>query len=113
MSILSDVKEFNQVPAFDNGFDQVLIMNINMALMELAQLGVGPPGGFTVESGDETWMSIVEGSKEFEAVKVFVCLKVKMVFDPPSSSTVAEAYNKTLDELEWRLREQAEGVFDG
>lgn len=110
-SILSDVKKFNQIPEWDDGFDDVLIMNINMALMQLAQLGVGPPGGVTVENGDETWMSVVEGSKEFEAVKVFVCLKVKMVFDPPSSSTVAEAYNNTLAELEWRLREQAEGVF--
>lgn len=110
-SILQDVKEFNQVPAHDDGFDTVLLMNINAAIMKLAQLGVGPPGGLVVKDTDEPWTSLVEGSNEYEAVKTFVCLYVKMIFDPPSSATVAEAYKETLAELEWRLREQAEGVF--
>lgn len=110
-SILQDVKEFNQVPAHDDGFDQILFININAAIMKLAQLGVGPPGGLVVKDADEPWTSLVEGSTEYEAVKTFVCLYVKMIFDPPSSATVAEAYKETLAELEWRLREQAEGVF--
>lgn len=110
-SILKDVKDFCQVPSFDNGFDNVLLININTAIMKLAQLGVGPPGGLVVKGTDEPWTSLVEGSKEYEAVKTFVCLYVKMIFDPPSSATVAQAYKDTLAELEWRLREQAEGVF--
>lgn len=110
-SILADVKEFCQVPSFDDGFDNVLLININSAIMKLEQLGVGPPGGLVIKDADESWTSLVEGSDEYEAVKVFVCLYVKMIFDPPSSATVAEAYKETLAEAEWRLREQAEGVF--
>ena len=30
-------------------------------------------------------------------------MKVKMMFDPPSSSIVADAINKQISELEWRL----------
>lgn len=111
-SILKDVKEFNQVPEWDNGFDNVLLISINSALMKLAQLGVGPPGGLVVKDADEPWTSLVEGYSEYEAVKTFVCLYVKMIFDPPSSATVAEAYKESLAEMEWRLREQAEGVFN-
>lgn len=110
-SILQDVKEFNQIPSHDSGFDSVLLMDINAAIMKLTQLGVGPPGGLVVKEADEPWTSLVEGSDEYEAVKTFVCLYVKLIFDPPSSATVLEAYNKILDETEWRLREQAEGVF--
>lgn len=111
-SILNDVKDFNQVPSHDDGFDSVLLIDINSAIMKLAQLGVGPPGGLVVKDADESWTSLVEGSTEYEAVKTFVCLYVKMIFDPPSSATVAEAYKGILAETEWRLREQAEGVFD-
>ena len=30
-------------------------------------------------------------------------LKVKLLFDPPTSSAVTEAINKMISELEWRL----------
>ena len=35
-------------------------------------------------------------------------LKVRMLFDPPSSSVIAEAINKQISELEWRLKVTAE-----
>ena len=38
-----------------------------------------------------------------EMVKQFVALKVRELFDPPSSSTAAEAMKRNLDELIWRL----------
>lgn len=110
-SILADVKEFCQVPEWDDGFDNILLVHINATLLTLSQIGIGPPGGLIVSDKDEPWTSLVEGSFEYEAVKSLVCLKVKMVFDPPSSATVAEAYNASIAELEWRLGEQAEGVF--
>lgn len=110
-SILADVKAFCQVPEWDDGFNDVLIIDTNASLLTLSQLGVGPPGGYIISDLNDQWISIVEGSFDFEAVKTYVCLKTKMIFDPPSSATVVEAYNATIAELEWRLREQAEGVF--
>jgi hypothetical protein len=36
-------------------------------------------------------------------VKTYIYLKVRLLFDPPSNSSVAEAFNAQASELEWRL----------
>lgn len=111
-SILKSVKQGLGVPEWDDGFDATLVIHINSALMTLSQLGVGPNGGVLITGPTETWASVVEGDTEFEMVKSYVILKVKLLFDPPSSSFVLDAINKQLAEFEWRLNVQAEGAFD-
>lgn len=111
-SILATVKKGLGIPEWDDGFDSELLVHINTALMILTQLGVGPSGGVYISSPDETWTSIVEGSFEFEMVKSYVILRVKLMFDPPSSSFVLESIKNQLAEFEWRLNVQAEGAFD-
>lgn len=111
-SILKDVKKMCNVPEWDDGFDQELIIHINTALMTLAQLGVGPPGGLFITNEENTWSELVEGSIELEGVKTYVGLKVRLIFDPPTSSFVLESYKNIIAELEWRLNVQVEGAFD-
>lgn len=111
-SILMDVRKGCNVPEWDDGFDQELIMFINTAIFDLAQIGVGPLNGFSIKGKEETWSSIIEGSKQLEAVKTFVTLKVRLVFDPPTSSFVLESMKNIIAECEWRLNVQAEGAFD-
>lgn len=111
-SILVDVKKGCGVPDWDDGFDQELVIYINNAIFTLAQLGVGPPGGINITGSKETWKAIVEGRKDLEAVKTYVILKTRLVFDPPSSSFVVEAIKNQISELEWRLNAQVEGAFD-
>ena len=41
-----------------------------------------------------------------DAVKTYIHLKVKVVFDPPLNSTVMEAHKQMISELEWRLNVQ-------
>jgi hypothetical protein len=36
--------------------------------------------------------------------KTYVYLSVRLVFDPPSSSSVLESMTKTKSEYEWRLQ---------
>ena len=45
-----------------------------------------------------------------EAAKQYIYLKVRTVFDPPTSGSVLEAYKKQIEELEWRLNVQSESV---
>lgn len=111
-SILQSVKKGLGVPEWDDGFDQELIMHINTALMILTQLGVGPIGGVFIMGPEDTWASVVEGSSELEMVKTYVILRVKMIFDPPSSSFVLDSIKNQLAEFEWRLNAQVEGAFD-
>ena len=42
------------------------------------------------------------------AVKSYVYMKVKLLFDPPQSSAVMESMNRMIGEFEWRLNVEAE-----
>lgn len=111
-SILQSVKKGLGIPFEDDGFDSELIIHINTALMILTQLGVGPTGGVFITSQEDTWASIIEGAFDLEMVKTYVILRVKLIFDPPSSSFVLESIKNQLQEFEWRLNVQVEGAFD-
>lgn len=111
-SILQSVKKGLGIPLEDDGFDPELIIHINTALMILTQLGVGPTGGVFITSQEDTWASIIEGAFDLEMVKTYVILRVKLIFDPPSSSFVLESIKNQLQEFEWRLNVQVEGAFD-
>ena len=89
-------------------FDTDVMAHINTVFMTLNQLGVGPEGGFSISGKSETWYGFTENIKFFNAVKTYIYLKVKLVFDPPTSSFVTESMRKEINELEWRLAHQAE-----
>lgn len=86
-------------------FDTDLIMHINSVLMILTQIGVGPKEGFLIEDDTSVWIDFIPDATEvkIEAVKSYIYLKVKLLFDPPLSSAVIESTNKLISELEWRL----------
>lgn len=87
-------------------FDPDIIMSINAALGILNQLGVGPEEGYSIESDIETWADFIGARKDLEAVKAYVFLKVKLMFDPPSNSFLIDAITKQISELEWRITNQ-------
>lgn len=102
-SILTSVKEMLGIAEEYNHFDQVLIRHINSVFMILTQMGVGPPEGFAIQDADQTWSDFVSEEENLEAVKTYVGHRVKLMFDPPQSSTLIEATNRIISELEWRL----------
>lgn len=107
--ILDDVKVgIGLMPEY-TAFDEILTIHINSVFMILTQLGVGPTGGFRLNTGSETWAEYLpDGFENFESVKSYICLKVRLLFDPPSSSTHMNAINESIKELEWRLNLEAE-----
>lgn len=107
-SILITIKKLIGLDVDYTPFDQDIIVFINGAMMVLQQLGVGPVRGFTVTSHAQTWSEFLPSDIMLEGVKHFIYLYVKMAFDPPASSVVMEAMKAQRQELEWRLREQAE-----
>lgn len=84
-------------------FDQDIIVFINSAIATLTQAGIGPSEGFRITGPKETWDDLVEGAEDLESVKEYIYMKVKMAFDPPTSSFVMSAYQDTCNELLWRL----------
>lgn len=103
-SILTSVKKILGITEDNEQFDVDIIMHINSVLMILSQLGVGPEEGFQIEDKDDLWSDFIpENFQNFAAVKSYVSLKVKLLFDPPLSSTVIESMNKMIAEYEVRL----------
>lgn len=102
-SILTSVKKMLGIAEEYTHFDADLIMHINSVFMILAQLGVGPSEGFFIEDDTATWDEFIQDKKEINSVKSYVGLKVRLLFDPPTSSSQIENTNKLINELEWRL----------
>lgn len=102
-SILETVKtSLGIMPEYEH-FDQAIIGYINMTLATIQQLGVGNDGGFRVVDASNQWSEFIPDEPKYEIVKTYVSQKVRVAFDPPSSSFVLEALNKSIAELEWRI----------
>lgn len=102
-SILTSIKKLLGIEEDYIQFDSDIIMHINTVFLNLAQLGVGPTEGFMIEDDVASWYDFIGDSTELQAVKTYVYLKVKLLFDPPLSSSVVESMNRMISELEWRL----------
>ena len=102
-SILTSIKLMLGIESECKDFDDVLIMHINSVLMILNQLGVGPEEGYSISDDNDFWEDYMPSNSNLEAVKTYVYLKVKKIFDPPSSSSLIEAIDRTINELEWRI----------
>lgn len=108
-SILTSIKKLIGITEDYKHFDTDLIIHINSVFMILSQMGIGPDNGFSISDETTTWNDYLpEGNKNFEAVKTYMYLKTRIVFDPPQSSSTMEAMKQTISELEWRLNVEAE-----
>lgn len=109
-SILNTIKKMLGLDVEYDAFNADIIVLINSAIMSLTQLGVGPKSGFTISDYTASWSDLLVNDVKLEAAKTYIYLKVRVTFDPPSSSAVLEAYKKQIEELEWRLNVQAEST---
>lgn len=107
-SILTSIKKMLGISEDYTQFDADLIMHINSIFLNLTQLGVGPASGFSIEDETTEWTDFINNNAQLQAVKSYIYLKVKLLFDPPLSSAVIESTNRMIAELEWRLNVAAE-----
>ena len=110
-SILTSIKKMLGIAEDYTHFDNDIIMHINSVFMVLTQLGVGPSEGFFIEDKSTYWTDFIPDTNKLQAVKTYIYLKVKLVFDPSSvgSSTLA-SYERQIQELEWRLNVASEST---
>lgn len=106
-SILKSTKKILGVNPDDDSFDLDIATHINSAFSNLHDLGVGSPLGFTIEDDTANWNDIFEKPEEQKTMlaymRTYVFLKVRMLFDPPGTSFLLEAFNKQIQEIEWRI----------
>lgn len=107
-SILTSIKKLLGITEEYKHFDADIILHINSVFMVLNQLGVGPKKVFSINDEFRTWDEFIGDNSDLQSVKTYVHLKVKMLFDPPTSSIVADSMNRMINELEWRLNTAVE-----
>ena len=102
-SILDSIKKMLGLTPEYTQFDTDIIMHINSVFMILTQLGVGPSEGFAIEDNTTTWNEFVPDIKKVSGIKSYMYAKVRVVFDPPTSSVVMDSLTRIITEYEWRL----------
>lgn len=108
-SILTSIKKLLGIAEDDTYFDSDIIMHINSVFMLLNQLGVGPKECFAIEDKSAYWEDFLgDDLPKLHMVKTYMYMKVRVLFDPPSSSTHMSALTQSISEFEWRLALQSE-----
>ncbi len=102
-SILTSIKKLLGIGEEYTHFDADIIMHINSVFSDLTQIGVGAAEGFSISDANMTWRDYIEDDPAIANVKQYIFIKVKLVFDPPTNSSVLAAMERTADKLEWRL----------
>lgn len=106
-SILTSVKKMLGIQEDYEHFDPEITLHINSVFMTLNQLGVGPEEPFRIDNKNDLWDDFIEEG-QIEAVKSYMYMRVRLMFDPPTSGFLVDSLNKQIAELEWRMNVQAE-----
>lgn len=109
-SILTSVKKILSIAADSTEFDVDVIMHINTAFSTLNQMGIGPDEGFEIEDAVLTWDDFLANDPRLNSVKTYISLRVRLLFDPPTTSYLIASMKEQVQELEWRLNVQREVV---
>jgi hypothetical protein len=102
-SILTSIKKLLGITEDETHFDQDIIMHINSVFSILTQIGVGPVDGFVIRDSNSVWNDFIKDDTHLELIKSYVHMKVRLMFDPPYSSTILQSINSLIGELEWRI----------
>ncbi len=109
-SILLTIKRQLDMCDDYNAFDPIIITHINSVFLTLDQLGVSPVRHFEITGENEQWSDYLKDRTDLNAVKSYIYLKVRLLFDPPNVGVLHEAMERQIAELEWRLNVQCDPV---
>lgn len=107
-SILITIKKLLGIGESDTAFDTDIIIGINSVFNTLLQLGVGPDSGFSIADATTLWSDYLADMSKLEMVKSYIYMKVRLMFDPPSTGSLMDALKEQIAELEWRLNVQVD-----
>lgn len=102
-SILNSTKKILGLAEDYTAFDLDVITHINSAFSIVNQLGVGPTTTFVIEDSGAKWADLELSNEQLSMLRTYIFLKVRMLFDPPTTSFLIEAVNKQIEEHEARL----------
>lgn len=108
--ILTSIKKVLGIDASNSAFDLDLVMHINSVFSDLAQLGIGPDQGFEIVDDTATWDAFIQSDILLNSVKTYMYLRLRLIFDPPTTSYAIDSMDKQIQKMEWRLNVHREAV---
>ena len=107
LNVLQSVKSNIGIPDDVIDFDNDIILYTNLALDTLIQLGVNVS---TNVKKDTIWLNVIINvpSEQISMIQSYVNISVRLIFDPPSNSTILNSLKDKMNELEFRLQVKEE-----
>ena len=102
-SIFNSVKKVVGLLGDDGSFDEDILLHINSVVSTLRQLGLSIPSDFYVRDDVQTWQDLLGEFRDLDLVKSYMAMKVRLMFDPPSSSFGLKSMEEMAKEYEWRI----------
>lgn len=103
-SVLTSVKKLLGLDESCKDFDVDVIVNINAAIETLRQLGANIPDGYMITSKEETYDDLLGDENNLRnQVEMYLYLKTRLGFDPPTNSYLVDSIKGQIDELEFRI----------
>lgn len=114
LKIFDTVKDYCGLNSEDHSFDSRLLTHIGSAVSVMNQMGVG--SSLPNLDKNTLWTEFMKESQgdannSFYVVKEYVCLSVRMVFDPPPQNTaniLTNASNVLLDRIKYAYENAGE-----
>lgn len=111
-SILLSVKKVIGLTPDDTSFDTDIIMHINSGFFKLKQVNVFQ-SPYSISDATATWTDCLgEREAQLEAVKTYITLYVRYIFDPATNGTLHNAMKSELTEMEQRFLYECDPVYD-
>lgn len=101
-SILNSVKAYLGIQEDDTAFDSDILMAVNAVMITINQFGIGPVNPMVVTDKDQTWQDLL-GDYPVGGVREYVCMRVRILFDPPENNQLMAALKEQIDEFGWRI----------
>lgn len=110
-SILTSTKKIVGIADDYTAFDLDILTHIGSTFTIVSQLGIGPSEGITVEDAEKKWSDLELSPRTLNLLRTYVFLRVRMLFDPPSTSFLIDAINRQITEHEQRLSMERESTI--
>jgi hypothetical protein len=107
-SILNKTKKALMIPEDYDVFDETIILHINTVFSDLNQMGVGPLEGYFIEDAVATWDAFLNDDLRLNNIKTYMFLRVRALFDPPTTSYSIQAMERQIEQFEYRILRQRE-----
>lgn len=110
--LLSIKKMLGYDPDYDP-FDIDITMHINSQMANLYQLGVNAAKSCVVTGAETGWARLVDPyDSRLHFIKMYVYAKVKIIFDPPTSTAQMQALKDAAAEAEFRISTAVDEPYD-